>query len=115
MTAEQSLPEAEEKIANLLGPFAQGDRGELRATYPAELVTGRNMVSVEEEGYRRRVIFAGVRYLLATLASQRPIVVVVDGLQWADRPGLELLTRLLQRKDKLPILAIFITRSDDNR
>jgi tetratricopeptide (TPR) repeat protein len=113
IAAEEALPEVEEKIAGVLGPLATGDRGELRATYLAELVTGRNMASVEEEGYRRRVIFAGVRYLLATLASQQPIVVVIDGLQWADRPGLELLTRLLQRKDKLSIVAIFITRPDE--
>jgi serine/threonine protein kinase/tetratricopeptide (TPR) repeat protein len=113
ITAEEGLPEVEAKITDVLGAMSTGDRGELRATYLAELVTGRKMASVEEEGYRRRVIFAGVRYLLAALAGTQPIVVVIDGLQWADRPGLELLTRLLQRKDKLPILAIFITRPDE--
>jgi serine/threonine protein kinase/tetratricopeptide (TPR) repeat protein len=113
VTAEEGLPEVEAKITDLLGPLSTGERGEMRATHLAELVTSRKTASAEDEGYRRRVIFAGVRYLLAALAAQQPIVVVLDGLQWADRPGLELLTRLLQRKDKLPILAIFVTRPDD--
>src|SRR6185369_12879212 len=48
-----------------------------------------------------------------TLASRQPVVVVIEGLQWADRPGLELLTKLLKRRDKVPMLALFITRPDE--
>ncbi|HEX9297384.1 MAG TPA: protein kinase [Polyangiaceae bacterium] len=113
--AEQDLGEVEKRVTALLGPLATGERGQLLATCLSELVTGRKMGSVNDEdlGYRRKLIFTGIRYLLATLASRQPLVVVTEGLQWADRAGLELLTKLLRRKDRLPILAIFVTRPDE--
>jgi len=115
IAVEQSLYDVEKHMAALLGPLATGERGQLLATCLAELVTGQKMGSGDDEdlGYRRKLIFTGVRYLLATLASRQPVVVVIEGLQWADRAGLELLTRLLKRKDRLPMLAIFITRPDE--
>src|SRR6185369_15361077 len=42
-----------------------------------------------------------------------PVVIVIDGLQWADRPSLELLQDLLARKDARPILVLLVTRPDD--
>jgi tetratricopeptide (TPR) repeat protein len=115
VTSDQSLHDVERQIAGLLGPLATGDRGQLLAKSLAELVTGQKTGSGDEEdvGYRRKLIFTGVRYLFATMASRQPLVVVVEGLQWGDRAGLELLTKLLKRKDKLPILALFVTRPDE--
>ena len=115
VTSEQSLFEVERHIAGLLGPLATGERGQLLATCLAELVTGQKMAPGDDGdiGYRRKLIFTGVRYLLATLASRQPVVVVIEGLQWADRAGLELLTKLLKRRDKVPMLALFVTRPDE--
>src|SRR5262245_56605864 len=115
ITGEQVLEEVEIHIAGLLGPLATGERGQLLATILAELVTGQKTAGADDEdiGYRRKMIFTGVRYLLATLASRQPVVVVIEGLQWADRAGLELITMLLKRRDRLPILAIFVSRPDD--
>ena len=115
ITAEQKLLEVERKIASLLGPLATGERGLLLATCLAELVTGQKMASGDDEdhGYRRKLIFTGVRYLLATIASRQPVVVVIEGIQWGDRAGLELLTKLVKRKEKLPILALFVTRPEE--
>jgi eukaryotic-like serine/threonine-protein kinase len=112
---DRPLAEVEKHVAMMLGPLATGERGQMLATCLAELVTGQRMVSADDEevGYRRKLIFTGVRYLLATLASRQPVVVVLEGLQWGDRAGLELLTRLLKRRDRLPILAIFVTRPDE--
>jgi eukaryotic-like serine/threonine-protein kinase len=115
VASDRPLAEVEKHVSMMLGPLASGERGQMLATCLAELVTGQRMVSADDEevGYRRKLIFTGVRYLLATLASRQPVVVVLEGLQWGDRAGLELLTRLLKRRDRLPILAIFVTRPDD--
>jgi serine/threonine protein kinase/tetratricopeptide (TPR) repeat protein len=116
VTSDLSLVDVERHIAGLLGPLATGERGQLLATCLAELVTGQKVQSGDDEqdvGYRRKLIFTGVRYLLATLASRQPVVVVIEGLQWADRAGLELLTKLLKRRDKVPMLALFVTRPDE--
>jgi serine/threonine protein kinase/tetratricopeptide (TPR) repeat protein len=112
---DRPLAEVEKHVAMMLGPLATGERGQMLATCLAELVTGQRMVSADDEdvGYRRKLIFTGVRYLLATLASRQPVVVVLEGLQWGDRAGLELLARLLKRRDRLPILAIFVTRPEE--
>jgi serine/threonine protein kinase/tetratricopeptide (TPR) repeat protein len=112
---DKPLVEVEKHVAMMLGPLATGERGQMLSTCLAELVTGQRMVSADDEevGYRRKLIFTGVRYLLATLGSRQPVVVVIEGLQWGDRAGLELLTRLLKRRDRLPILAIFVTRPEE--
>jgi tetratricopeptide (TPR) repeat protein len=111
---DRTFAEVEKHVAMMLGPLASGVRGQMLATCLAELVTGLLAQAGDEEvGYRRKLIFTGVRYLLATLASRQPVVVVIEGLQWGDRAGLELLTRLLKRRDRLPILAIFVTRPED--
>src|SRR5262249_47192495 len=80
VTAEQSLLGAERRLGALLGPLARGERGQLLATFLGELVTDQKMTWGEDEdvGYRRKLIFTGVRYLLATLASRQPIVVVIE-------------------------------------
>jgi serine/threonine protein kinase/predicted ATPase len=115
LPADRPLAEVEKHVAMMLGPLATGERGQMLAGCLAELVTGQRLASADDEdiGYRRKLIFTGVRYLLATLASRQPVVVVLEGLQWGDRAGLELLARLLKRRDRLPILAIFVTRPEE--
>ena len=44
---------------------------------------------------------------------QTPLVVIVEGLQWADRPSLELLAEMSKTQDPLPILLLLVTRPDD--
>jgi serine/threonine protein kinase/tetratricopeptide (TPR) repeat protein len=114
-TTEQSLDDVTNHILSLLGPLASGDRGDLMARTLAELVTGQKIATGEDDdlGYRKKLIFTGVRYVLASLASRQPLVVVIEGLQWGDRAGLDLLTRLLRRKDRFPILTLFVTRPEE--
>jgi len=115
LSPDDSLDDVSKKMMDLLGPFAQREQGQLMATCLSELVTGQKLAGGDEGdlSYRRKLIYTGVRYLLAAQATRKPLVIVVEGLQWADRPGLELLSRLLRRKDRFPLLAILVTRPDE--
>ena len=41
------------------------------------------------------------------------MVVALDGLQWADRPSLELVTEFIKRPEPLPILVLLLARLDE--
>lgn len=80
-----------------------------------DLLLGRVEVAQDADdlAYRRRLAGAAVRRLLAELATRQPLVIVCDGLQWVDRPSLELVAELIRRNDPLPILTLLITRPDE--
>ncbi len=115
MGADQSLEEAESAIVELLGGFARTPQGRECTARLAELVTGKQREHAEDDpaNYRRDLVLTGVRYMLAAAASQRALVVVVDGLQWADLASLELIRDLLRRPAPLPILLLAVTRPED--
>ena len=54
----------------------------------------------------RRRAFAGLRALFTALAERRPVVLVVDDLQWADGDTLSLLSELLRGSDAPPLLLV---------
>lgn len=55
-------------------------------------------------GVERYRLFAAVRAVLALLSRQRPLVVVLDDLHWADEGSIELLDYLLRRPPRGPVL-----------
>ena len=57
----------------------------------------------------------GVLWLCAALAEQRPLALVIDDAQWADRSSLEVLGYLARRIDDLPLLIAVGARVDDPR
>src|SRR4051812_39510386 len=57
----------------------------------------------------------GVLWLCSALAEQRPLALVIDDAQWADRPSLEVLSYLARRIDDLPLLIAVGARVDDPR
>jgi DNA-binding CsgD family transcriptional regulator len=57
----------------------------------------------------------GVLWLCSALAEQRPLALVIDDAQWADRPSLEVLAYLARRIDDLPLLIAVGARVDDPR
>ena len=57
----------------------------------------------------------GVLWLCSALAEQRPLALVVDDAQWADRSSLEVLSYLARRIDDLPLLIAVGARVDDPR
>ncbi len=63
--------------------------------------------------FRKKVLVSGVRQLVAALALTQPIVLVIEGLQWADKPTLDLVTEILKAPDPLPVLVVLVTRPED--
>ena len=64
---------------------------------------------------RRCCVAHSVLWLCAALAERRPLALVVDDAQWADRSSLEVLAYLARRIDDLPLLIAVGARADDPR
>ena len=56
-----------------------------------------------------------VLWLCSALAERRPLALVIDDAQWADRSSLEVLSYLARRIDDLPLLIAVGARADDPR
>jgi len=53
-----------------------------------------------------------LRRLLTTLAKEKPLVIVLEDIHWADPSSIELLTQLLLLAKELPLLFCFLARPD---
>jgi eukaryotic-like serine/threonine-protein kinase len=61
---------------------------------------------------QRRRLFAAMGELLARLAERRPLVVIIEDLQWADADSLALLKDIMQGPDEPQLLLIASTRTE---
>ena len=52
-------------------------------------------------------------WLCSAIAERRPLALVVDDAQWADRASLEVLSYLARRVEDLPLLILIGARADD--
>lgn len=112
---DETIEDSRSKVAEILGEFAAGRQGEEIVQRLAELVSGKVAEAADEAEvqHHRRLITSGLRRFFARVAVEAPLVVVIEGLQWCDRPSLELITKLVRREDALPVLAILVTRPED--
>jgi DNA-binding SARP family transcriptional activator len=83
-------------------------RAELAAVLPS---TGGPRRVGEPGG--RAALFDAVTALVASAARERPVLLVLDDLQWADSDTLLLLRHLLRRAGDAPILVVAISRDHD--
>lgn len=60
----------------------------------------------------QRNIAAALTALLVAVAAERPVVVAVDDLHWADQPSLELLEHLLEVPAAAPVALLLAARPD---
>jgi DNA-binding CsgD family transcriptional regulator len=95
-----------------VGSPPPGDAAELAA--PA---LGHGLASASENDYS---VVHGLYWLTTTLAQQRPLVVAVDDVHWADQPSARYLAHLLRRLDGIAVLVVMAVReprtaSDEDR
>ncbi len=116
-TADEPFTDVAARIASVGGGAAQGDASNPMVARLAELATNRQLArggDDDDAHYRKKLVVNGVRMLLAALALEQPLVLVIDGLQWADKASLELFGELTKlRRDPLPILLVLVTRPDE--
>lgn len=83
-------------------------RGAAAATQP--LFLKASPTPIDELG-----VLHGLHWLCANLAESRPLVLVVDDLQWVDRESLRFLRYLGERIDELPIAILATVRTGEDR
>jgi DNA-binding NarL/FixJ family response regulator len=83
-------------------------RAELAHVLPSLEPGARSQgAGLQQERYRAH---RAVRRLLEALAQERPLVLVLDDLHWADSGSVELLGGLLRRPPSAPVLLAFAVR-----
>ena len=72
------------------------------------------LVGIESTGERggRDEAYAGWRMFIEAMAAERPTVLVVDDLHWADDPLLDFIDELAERVTGVPLLIIATTRPE---
>ena len=61
----------------------------------------------------RFAVLHGLHWLVADLAGERPLLIVIDDAHWADAPSLRFLSYMAGRVEGLPLLLAVATRSAD--
>ncbi len=114
MGIDHTLPDAEAAVIALLGSVGRTEAGARAAGRLAELVTSKSREHGDDDpAASRELVITGLRLLLGSLARIQPLVVVVDGLQWADRSSLDVLADLLKKPASVPILVLLVTRPEE--
>ncbi|MEK6208347.1 MAG: AAA family ATPase [Chloroflexota bacterium] len=89
------------------GPFMDVARATNRA---AQLPVASGDLAGEADRYR---LYAAFTALLADLARERPITIVIEDLHWADEASLELFPYLARKLHNVPLLLVGTYRSDE--
>ena len=66
--------------------------------------------SIADPVEERLRVFGALRALLRRLAERRPLVLTVDGLQWADRDSLALFAAIMRAPEAPAVLLVFTAR-----
>ncbi len=97
---ERILPDEVERIFAFMGRFI----GMALNKRASEILTGINPDSMD------KLMRKALRDLLIKSSSNKPIVIAIEDLHWADRSSMEMLRSLFALSSKQPILFIVIMR-----
>jgi len=113
-TGDEPFAQVATLISRAGGGAAGGDVSSPMVLRLAELATNRQIRDGDEDAHtRKKTIVAGMRNLLGALALSRPLLVLVEGLHWGDKPTLEVLGELVTTSDPLPIFVVLVTRPEE--
>jgi len=113
-TGEEPFDEVAALIAGAGRGAAHGDASSPMVARLAELATNRQVGGGDEDAHaRKKNILAGVRNLLAAVALAQPLVLVMEGVQWADKASLDVMGEIVHSSDPLPIFVLMVTRPED--
>lgn len=116
MGLDSALDDVQTALRDIFGPFMRAQSAPREILRLAELVTGTQHGDHQEEdasNYRHDLVVQGIRRLLIGLTRRNPLIMVIDGLQWADRASLELFKEVLRRAESIAMLGILVTRPDE--
>ena len=115
LDGSETLQQAVIGVGGVLGNLSEGPAAQGAIERLAEVATGRQAEGAGEEDatFRKKMLVSGVRRLLAASAVRGPLVIVVEGVQWADRQSLELMSDLLRGSYPIPALVILVARTDE--
>lgn len=85
----------------------------LRRVEAIDRRAGATREDIADQRVLRRRAFAALRELLAAISGERPVVIHIDDLQWADRDSVDLLDDLLASSAELRLVFILSFRSED--
>jgi len=98
-----------------LGPAIRRQRDRARLLRGAALLAGPILLDVPEAVEASPVgILHGLHWLVANLADEAPVLLVVDDAHWADEPSLRFLAYLARRAQSLPVALLIGARADQD-
>lgn len=111
----EPFEELARRIGEVGGGNARGDHTSPIVARLAELATtARRAASQEDEAVdQKRITTTAFRMLFAAIALSQPLVLVLDGFQWIDRPSAELFVELFRAQDPIAVLGILVARPED--
>ena len=85
----------------VLNSMSTDDLARLAPAFPA---VGRVRDSPDGISEERSRVLGAIRNLIELVADQQPLVLVIDDLHWADGGSLELISHLIRRPPRAPVL-----------
>lgn len=74
---------------------------------------GQSYPSAVTEAQRRHDAFTALSQVLRRLATERPVIILIDDVQWGDEDSVRLLEHILQTKPPPGIMLIMTWRTED--
>jgi serine/threonine protein kinase/tetratricopeptide (TPR) repeat protein len=71
-----------------------------------------SQLDVQDPLEQRRRVFGAMREMLQRIAERRPLVVIVEDLQWVDGDSMALLNEIMSPPDEPPMLLVASARTD---